>query len=226
MLLEAVNPGIHFFDDFWEIIIFIVGLFMQSFLGWLKRRKPVKTQEANMAALIKSNKEMKAEVTAMKSDVSYCKAELTYNGGHTTKDMTLSNKNHIEQVKEQVLDLRAQQVVTMEQLYNSSEDAILIFDVDGKCTFANEKAQALLGMSLDALCDEWISVVYSQSEREKILQSWKIAIKEGMSFNRDFPIKPRGTKEVKRVSISAKPLRDERGKFMYYFSKIRIKTIQ
>jgi PAS domain S-box-containing protein len=213
-----------------EIIIAAILLATQSILGLIKSKKPRKDVDENFAKVLNELKSTRDELSELKTGVQYCKSELQFNGGGSTKDITVKNGREVAECKKQIGELvdnvsriKATQRVRTEHIYNMSGDGILVFEPDGKCTFANEAIQAIFGVSSEAICDEWLLCIATQEEREKLKTSWDFTFSSGISFTRSATIRNKITRKMIPVFITAKPTIDDNDNHLFTLARVRVK---
>ena len=96
---------------------------------------------------------------------------------------------------------------------------IFLTDVEGRCTYANPRLQAIMGLSLEEMLEQkWVQVIHPE-EREQVLALWSECALQGQECFQEYRYQ---TREgiVRWVQLRTSPMRSELGELMGHVGTI------
>lgn len=214
MIFNIILSVLMLRENLAELAVLIATFASRDIIVWLKNKKNRTAIQDTLATIV--------------ADLSSVKSELQFNGGKTTKDLTMQNHNLLQQFGRQITELflqlremKVQNRAKLEQQLNDSPDCQLIFNSHGSCTFANETVQEMFSKGFEAFEDNnWFQFIRNQVERERVKKSWDFSISNRIAFTEEFQVK--GKLSLQKVFMNAKPIFDDDGKLIWYIAKIKL----
>ena len=91
-------------------------------------------------------------------------------------------------VQVQAAQVLAESEARFRALSEASPLGVFATDAQGSCTYTNAQWQAICGLALaPSLGDGWAASVHPD-EREKVLSDWKLAVEQGVPWDREFQV--------------------------------------
>jgi PAS domain-containing protein len=143
--------------------------------------------------------------------------QVTNNGGKSMKDSIDKMEGSIDKILvNQTINVKRTQL-----LWEHNNQGYYECDADtGACTYANEILCDLFGLPLaDFLGFGWLGVIETQSERNRIYQSWLAAVRDNIPYSEEYYITVGGQR--KKVRTRAWTCReDETNKVLKMFGTL------
>lgn len=181
------------------VLTYITG----SIIVWWKGRKAKKEVKSGVETIVDKMK-------TMEKNVSDIKNELSFNGGHSLKDV--------------VHEMKGMQDARFYIQMNQKEKPLFTCDHDGKLDFANNAMSELFGMHYKEMLDKDFmkAIGETQNERDQFFTLFVNSIKNESPFEYTVVVTNQRSKHKTNCIVILNAQRKKTGQVMFYYGEIKV----
>ncbi len=243
LLTDVVDTGGLEFNIATFITV-VVGIAVARLTAWLatkaaaKKKKEAEKDTADQGIderklIAVGVTDLHAKVDNITNKVNTMEKELQTNGGSGTvkelvilaHDKVIKCNEDICVVQGQIEKIEAQSSARLEASFNQSSDAQFLCNEIGDCTFVNDAMVELYGMNKPHFMGrKWLKALENQEEREKVNERWSYSVKNKIPYAMKYSITNQRTRSTFKVMVTAEPILDAKGNFMWYHGRVKAIT--